>query len=197
MTQNPFEESKPEPFSKALVRILVSLGSTSLALILILIFLAFISLPVAALVSVAMAEDIGTVDLMFFISEMTTQLWLPMGFTIFVGCFGIPLILVFVGVFGFPASLIGWKLDLIRKWICIPVGFLLGSVPYTFLEISNRIASHSSSSANGILYWLNGFPTLAGIIQLLIIALIMGVFGAIGGYVFWKTWSFLSLYRMN
>jgi hypothetical protein len=96
------------------------------------------------------------------------------------------------GVFGIPAILIGWRLRLIRWWTCVIVGFFLSSVPGGLFLFSAK--SNSTSSANGIQFWIHGVPTIAGMIEYLISVMIMGLMGALGGFSFWLVWRFFSRY---
>lgn len=117
------------------------------------------------------------------------------GVTCLISAYIIPFVLVCVGSLGLPIAIAGWRLGLIRPWICTLVGFFLGSVPGGLFLYSTY--SGGSSSSNGAQYWINGTPTLEGVIQLVIMVLIMGFLGAWGGYSFWLVWRFLTRYASN
>lgn len=98
------------------------------------------------------------------------------------------------GLFGLPAILIGWRLGLIRWWTCIAAGFFLSSIPGGLYLWESTTNARTTSSANGIQYWINGAPTTAGLIQYLGSVLVMGLMGALGGFSFWLIWKFFSRY---
>jgi hypothetical protein len=96
------------------------------------------------------------------------------------------------GCLGIPVILLGWRLRLIRWWTCVIVGFFLSSIPGGLYLVDTF--SKTTSSANGVQYWIHGVPTTAGLIELIISILVMGFMGALGGFSFWLVWRLFSRY---
>lgn len=194
-----YQTKDREPLSKSLPKILVSLLTISVILsftlfLLIILFFLFAIVFEAIFTS----KEMITEGILFdFFSEILKNTWFPVAVSFFISAIVIPVILVCVGLVGLPVSLIMWRYDLIQKRNCLRVGFLLGSAPGFFLPLISNIRSNTSSFANGIHYWIQGVPTLAGIIQLIIMALITGVLGGIGGYFFWLVWNFLTPKKLS
>ena len=117
------------------------------------------------------------------------------GVSCFLSSYVLPLSAACVGSFGLPAAVVGWRLKLIQLRTCALVGFLLGSIPGGFFLYHTY--SGGSSYANGVHYWINGEPTLAGLLELAVLILIMGIGGALGGATFWTVWRFFSKPRRS
>lgn len=82
-------------------------------------------------------------------------------------------------VFGIPTALVGWRLGRITPRSSILAGCLVGSLPWLFALPFN--------SPYGLDY-----PVAEKILVAVGPILIMGVLGAIEGFIFWHVWRFLS-----
>jgi hypothetical protein len=86
-----------------------------------------------------------------------------------------------VAFLGLPAFIIGEQIGRVRWWSSTIAGFFLGSLPTALLTLPRQ---GSSSSVSGIP--LEGVSTLASWLDFGGKSLIMGFFGAVGGFAFWR-----------
>ena len=96
---------------------------------------------------------------------------------------------------GLPAAIIGARVERIRWWSSIIVGFIIGCIPTSIYILSDIplngvqtvIDKNDLSFTSAYLMML-----LFGFGIRLVIILFMGFFGAVGGLSFWAVWRMLT-----
>lgn len=95
----------------------------------------------------------------------------------------------YVLALGLPAFLILKKLQAVRWWSTVGVGFVLGAIPPAVLAWPLRYPElRTSASVDGVQTMINGIPTLAGWLQYLSAVSFIGACGAVGALAFWLVW---------
>lgn len=86
-------------------------------------------------------------------------------------------------VFGLPAYFMLRRHFAARPFACAAVGFVISALPWALLVLAGSNASEASS--NGRATVTNGHTTAYGWLQNAEFVLTIGIFGALGGLVFW------------
>ena len=86
-------------------------------------------------------------------------------------------------VFGGPAYFMLRRHFAARPSVCALVGFVIAALPWALLVLGG--SSASEASVNGRATVINGHTTAYGWLQNVEFVLTIGLFGAIGGLVFW------------
>lgn len=92
----------------------------------------------------------------------------------------------YVVLLGIPAFYLLKKLNVVRWWSTIGVGFILGALPMAILTWPlNYSGLKTSSSSNGVQTMIDGVPTMAGWLEFFTGVSFLGACGFLGALAFW------------
>lgn len=179
------DKKSPDTFSEYMPR---ALGALIVALSVVGV-ISFLCIFLWSLIDFFIHPNINTP------SQLSEKIRISFGVAFFVMAYAGLIAIPCVGLFGLPAILLGWRFQIIRWWTCTVGGSLCVSIPVGLFQWKTHTRGLVTSSANGVQYWINGVPTLAGWDQFLTTLLIVGLLGAVGGLSFWLILQFLSRFN--